>query len=60
MTDAIEKRLAELRAKLKAREGKKPYLKNCDAIKAEISRLEDMLTQAKQAAEKPARKGKKS
>lgn len=33
-------RLASLRAKLKAREGKKEYEENCKHIRAEISRLE--------------------
>lgn len=33
--------LASLRAKLKAREGKKEYAKNCDAIRAEIAKLEN-------------------
>ena len=43
MTEAIEKRLTELRAKLKARSGKKPYLKNCEAIETELDRLESVL-----------------
>lgn len=33
-------RLAELRKKLKAREGKKEYEKNCEHIREEIARLE--------------------
>lgn len=33
-------RLASLRRKLKAREGKKEYEKNCEAIRKEIARLE--------------------
>jgi hypothetical protein len=32
--------LASLRAKLKAREGKKEYQKNCEEIRKEIARLE--------------------
>ena len=42
MTEAIEKRLAELRGKLKARTGKN-YASNRVAIEAEIARLEAML-----------------
>jgi len=33
-------RLALLRRRLKAREGKKEYEKNCEEIRAEIARLE--------------------
>lgn len=33
-------RLASLRAKLKAREGKPEYKKNCEELRAEIARLE--------------------
>jgi hypothetical protein len=33
-------RMASLRKKLAAREGKKEFAKNCDAIRAEISKLE--------------------
>lgn len=33
-------RLALLRRKLKARQGKKEYGKNCEEIRAEIARLE--------------------
>ena len=33
-------RLEQLRNKLKARQGKAEYVKNCEAIKAEIARLE--------------------
>lgn len=33
-------RLASLRKKLKARDGKKEYEKNCEEIRAEITRLE--------------------
>lgn len=47
MTEAIENRLADLRRKLKARKGQKPYVKNCEEIEAEIARLEDMLAAAK-------------
>jgi hypothetical protein len=39
MTEESE-RLASLRKKLAARDGKKEYAKNCDAIRAEIARLE--------------------
>lgn len=46
MTEAIEKRLEELRRKLAARKGQKPYKKSCDAIQAEISRLENILLNA--------------
>lgn len=34
-------RLASLRKKLKARDGKKEYEKNCEEIRAEIARLEN-------------------
>lgn len=47
MTEAIEKRLEELRRKLKARTGDR-YKSNREAIKAEISRLEDILLNATQ------------
>lgn len=43
MNEAVQKRIDELRTKLKARKGKKPYLKNCEAIEAEITRLEAIL-----------------
>lgn len=43
MTEAIEKRLEELRRKLAARRGQKIYKKNCEVIQAEISRLENIL-----------------
>lgn len=33
-------RLASLRAKLKAREGKREYEKNCEEIRKEIARIE--------------------
>jgi hypothetical protein len=33
-------RMASLRAKLKAREGKKEFEKNCEALREEIARLE--------------------
>lgn len=33
-------RLASLRKKLKAREGKAEYVKNCEVLRAEIARLE--------------------
>lgn len=56
MTDAIEKRLTELRAKLKARDGKKPYRENVPAIKTEIARLETMLETHKQRAAEAAEK----
>jgi hypothetical protein len=39
MTEESE-HLASLRRKLKAREGKKEFKKNCDAIRTEIARLE--------------------
>lgn len=39
------KRLAELRAKLKARDGKPGFEKNCEAIREEIKRLETMASQ---------------
>lgn len=34
-------RLASLRAKLAARDGKKEYQKNCEEIRKEIARLEN-------------------
>lgn len=37
---ANDGRLASLRRKLRAREGKKEYEKNCEEIRAEIARLE--------------------
>ena len=40
MNEAVKTRIADLRRKLAARKGKKPYLKNCEAIEAEITRLE--------------------
>jgi hypothetical protein len=43
-TDAMNvetPRLASLRAKLKARKGKKEYEKNCEEIEREIARLEN-------------------
>lgn len=43
MLDKIQStgtRLVQLREKLAAREGKAEYKKNCEAIKAEIARLE--------------------
>ena len=46
MTDKLDelthrgKRLLKLRGMLAAREGKAGYEKNCEAIKAEIARLE--------------------
>lgn len=43
MIEAIEKRIAELKRKHAARKGKKPYLKNCEEIEAEITRLESVL-----------------
>lgn len=36
----IPARIASLKAKLAAREGKKEYTENCEAIRAEIARLE--------------------
>lgn len=43
MIEAIENRIAELKRKLAARKGKKPYLKNCEELQAEIDRLESVL-----------------
>lgn len=40
----IPGRIAKLKAKLKAREGKKEYKENCEVIKAEIARLEGVTT----------------
>jgi hypothetical protein len=40
MSKTESPRLASLRAKLKAREGKKEYEKNCEALREEIARLE--------------------
>lgn len=34
-------RLASLRKKLKAREGKSEYVRNCEDIRAEIAKLEN-------------------
>lgn len=42
---SIGKRLLELRAKLKAREGQKSYAENVKHIKAEIARLEGITLQ---------------
>lgn len=46
MTAAIEKRIDDLKRKLAARKGKKPYVENCKAIEAEITRLEALLVKA--------------
>lgn len=35
-----EERILELKAKLKARDGRQGYKQNCEDIKAEIARLE--------------------
>lgn len=43
MTEAVEKRITDLKKKLAARKGQKPYVKNCEAIEAEILRLENLL-----------------
>lgn len=40
MTDSP--RLASLRAKLKAREGKPEYKRNCEDLRAEITKLEKL------------------
>ena len=40
MASRIENRLTQLKAKLRAREGKPEFRENVPAIKAEISRLE--------------------
>lgn len=47
MTEAIEKRLRELRSKLKARDGKREYRENVPALKAEIAKLEEILANTK-------------
>jgi hypothetical protein len=39
----IEARIASLKAKLKARTGKKEFKQNCEEISAEIKRLETQL-----------------
>lgn len=44
----VPKRIADLKRKLKAREGKKEYAENNAAIRSEIARLE-AITQAKAA-----------
>jgi hypothetical protein len=42
MTKPVETpRMASLRAKLKAREGKSEYKENCEHIRAELARLEN-------------------
>lgn len=38
----IPARIASLKAKLKAREGKAEYKENCKALRAEIARLESV------------------
>lgn len=38
----IPNRIASLKAKLKARTGKPEYKENCEVIKAEIARLENV------------------
>lgn len=46
MADSIEftrKRVADLKAKLRAREGQPGYTKNVEEIKAELARLEAVL-----------------
>lgn len=45
----IGQRLVALRAKLKAREGKKEFKENCKAIRAEIERLEALAEQKRRA-----------
>lgn len=47
MTEAIEKRIADLKRKLAARKGKVPYHDNVPALEAEIAKLEDVLKKAK-------------
>lgn len=38
----VPQRIASLKAKLKAREGKAEYKENCEALKREITRLESV------------------
>lgn len=38
-----EERLADLKRKLRARQGQSAYRENCIAIEAEIKRLEELL-----------------
>lgn len=46
MTEAVQKRIDDLKRKLAARKGKKPYVDNCKVIEAEIDRLEALLVKA--------------
>lgn len=52
MIEALEKRIADLQTKLKARKNKPPYVDNVKAIESEIVRLEGLLAHHKTAAEK--------
>jgi hypothetical protein len=40
----VPARIVDLKRKLKARDGKKEYKENCDALRAEIARLEGIST----------------
>lgn len=46
----VEGRIAALKGKLKAREGKKEFVENCGVIRAEIDNLEARLSELKRAA----------
>lgn len=46
----VPQRIAALKAKLRAREGKAEYKENCEALKREIARLENV-SASKQALE---------
>jgi hypothetical protein len=39
ISEARQQRIDDLKAKLSAREGKKPYKENCVALREEIARL---------------------
>jgi hypothetical protein len=43
MASSIQDRITQLKAKLRAREGQPAYVKNCEEIRKEISRLESQL-----------------
>jgi len=50
----VPKRIADLKRKLAAREGKKEFKENCAAIRAEIARLEALTIKPAVASEDKA------
>lgn len=53
----VPQRIANLKAKLKARDGKKEFAKNCEDIRAEIARLEAVSANKEALAEFVASEG---